>query len=173
MIGRNIASARPATIAEVEALLQAQKDGRELSFEQQTTLDYAKKVAKTSSKSAQSLVKELVKLEKLTPEVACKLVDLLPVNKEQLTAIVSKERYTLSEKEIEQVLSMLAKAASERPRYKPEEPSVDEVGLAVDVVSAAEAPEAASTELEKEAKNEKKEDEKEAKGEKKSKKKED
>ena len=132
MIGRNIESARPATIAEVEALLQAQKDVRELSFEQQTTLDYAKKVAKTSAKGAQSLVKELVKLEKLTPEVACKLVDLLPVNKEQLTAVVSKERYTLSEKEIEQILAALAKAAAERPKRKPVEPSVDEVGEAVE-----------------------------------------
>ena len=138
MIGRNIESARPATIAEVEALLQAQKDGRELSFEQQTTLDYAKKVAKTSSKSAQSLVKELVKMEKLTPEVACKLVDLLPVNKEQLTAVVSKERYTLSEKEIEQILALLAKAAAERRRHKPETPSVDEVGPAAEAGAAVE-----------------------------------
>jgi DNA-directed RNA polymerase subunit F len=132
MIGRNIESARPATIAEVEALLQAQKDVRELSFEQQTTLDYAKKVAKTSSKAAQSLVKELLKLEKLTPEVACKLVDLLPLNKEQLTAVVSKERYTLSEKEIEQILALLTKASAERPKHKPVEPSVDEVGEAAE-----------------------------------------
>ncbi len=161
MIGRNIESARPATIAEVEALLQAQKDGRELSFEQQTTLDYAKKVAKTSSKSAQSLVKELLKLEKLTPDVACKLVDLLPVNKEQLTAIVSKERYTLSEKETEEILAMLAKAAGERPRYKPEEPSVDEVGSSAEAGIEVAAPEAASAEPVKEAKSEKKSKKKE------------
>lgn len=118
MIGRNIGSARPITIAEVEALLQEQKDRRELSFEQQTTLDYSKKVAMTSGKAAHTLVKELTKLEKLTPEVACKLVDLLPVNKEQLMAIVSKERYTLSEKEIGQILAVLAKAAAEKPKRR-------------------------------------------------------
>ncbi|VVC03459.1 RNA polymerase Rpb4 [Candidatus Burarchaeum australiense] len=146
MIGRNIESARPVTVAEVKALLEEQKAGHELSFEQQTTLEYAQKVASTTSKNAQAMVKELMKMEKLTPEVACKLVDLLPVNKEQLLAVVSKERYTLNEKEVEQILAILQKAASTRRSHVAAVEKAAEEALAETAAAEKAAVEAAAAE---------------------------
>jgi len=107
MIGKEVVSSKPVTVAEVKEILEAQKAQRELGFEQQATLDYAQKVAKQDAKHAQKLLSALGMIEKLTPEVAVKLVDMMPANREQLMVIVSKERYTLSEKEVEQVLGIL------------------------------------------------------------------
>jgi len=126
MVGRKVDSTRPATVAEVLELLEAEKEKRELSFEQQTTLDYARKIAKTTGKAAKAMEKELLKMEKLTPDTAAKIVDLLPSTKEQLNAIVSKERYTLTEKEVGQILDILKKGAGARPRIKPAEPPATE-----------------------------------------------
>lgn len=107
MIGKEVVSSKPATIAEVKEIMEEQKAQRELGFEQQVTMEYAQKVAKQDAKHSQKLLNALGKLEKLTPEVSVKIVDMMPASKEQLMVLVSKERYTLSEKEIEQVLGIL------------------------------------------------------------------
>ncbi len=122
MIGKETVSSRPATVAEVKEIMEAQKASRELGFEQQVTMEYSQKVAKLDAKKAQKLVAELEKTEKLSPEVAVKIVDMLPANKEQLMVIVSKERYTLSEKEVEHVLGLLhGKAKKEKEEKEKEE----------------------------------------------------
>ncbi len=145
MIGRKTDSTKPVTLAEVRALLEVKEKTHELSFEQKTTLDYSQKVAKTTSKAARSMVDELVKIEKLTPDVAVKLVDMLPMNTEQLNAIVSKERYTLTEKEVGQILGILKQGADKPrppPRKKKEQPVVVEDAEKAPVVdvSAEKAP---------------------------------
>jgi DNA-directed RNA polymerase subunit F len=115
MIGKEIVSSRPATIAEVKETMEAQKAARELGFEQQVTLEYSQKVAKTDAKKSLKLVAELEKMEKLTPDMATKVADMMPANKEQLMVIVSKDRYTLNDKEVEQVLGILhGKAKAEK-----------------------------------------------------------
>ena len=107
MIGKEIVSSKPITVSEVKEILEEQKAGREMGFEQQATLDYAQKLAKHDAKHAQKLVVALGKIERITPDLAVKIVDMMPANKEQLLVIVSKERYTLNEKEVEQVLGAL------------------------------------------------------------------
>lgn len=107
MIGKEIVSQRSATVAEVKEIMEAQKADRELGFEQQVTMEYAQKVAKLDAKKAQKFVAVLEKMEKLTPEIAVKIVDMMPASKEQLMVIVSKERYTLSEKEVEQIIALM------------------------------------------------------------------
>ena len=125
MIGKEIVSQRSATVAEVKEIMEAQKAARELGFEQQVTMEYAQKAAKLDAKKAQKLVSALEKMEKLTPEIAVKIVDMMPASKEQLMVIVSKERYTLSEKEIEQIIGLMhvkeKKAEKEEKKAEKEE----------------------------------------------------
>ena len=109
MIGKPTGGSRPAAVAEVHDILAKEKEVRELGFEQQATLDYSKKVKKLKAKDAVELVGKLEKVEKITPEMAVKIADLLPATKEQLTIIVSKERYTLNEKEVKDVLDLTMK----------------------------------------------------------------
>lgn len=109
MIGKPSGGVRPVTVAEVHDIMAGEKEKRELGFEQQATLDYAKKVKKLSAKDAGELAGKLQKVEKIAPEIAVKIADLLPATKEHLGIIVSKERYTLNEKEVKDVLELVAK----------------------------------------------------------------
>ncbi|MBI4399512.1 hypothetical protein HY570_02075 [Candidatus Micrarchaeota archaeon] len=111
MIGKETVNSKPATLADVKAILEKRKADGELGFEQQATMDYAEKFAKLSIESAGALGQELSKVEKIKPDAVAKIVDMLPKNASQLNLILSKERYTLTKEETTEVLNIVAKYA--------------------------------------------------------------
>jgi DNA-directed RNA polymerase subunit F len=52
---------------------------------------------------------ELLKLEKMKPEIAVRIADILPMSNDEIRSIYAKERYTLSEAELKQILELVAK----------------------------------------------------------------
>jgi len=48
-----------------------------------------------------------MKLEKMSLEIAVKIADIKPENKDELRAIYAKERFTLSEEELDNILEMV------------------------------------------------------------------
>ncbi|MEM4633781.1 MAG: RNA polymerase Rpb4 family protein [Candidatus Anstonellaceae archaeon] len=109
MIGKGATQIRPVTLAEVAKILE-RRQGMvgEFGFEQQTTLDYAKKFAKLKLSDAQELFNELVSLG-LKPETAVKIADILPLNKAQLNLILSKDRSDVPEKKLAEIEGLIAK----------------------------------------------------------------
>jgi DNA-directed RNA polymerase subunit F len=113
MIVREVINEKLLTLAEVKnVLVNIQKkranEGRELRYEQRRAIEHAKKFAKTSAKSAKELAGELNKLEKMKPEIAIRIADIMPKTKDELRAIYAKERYTLSEEELEAILNIVS-----------------------------------------------------------------
>jgi DNA-directed RNA polymerase subunit F len=53
------------------------------------------------------MVEELCKLEKMNPEIAVKIADIRPKTKDELRAIYAKERFTLSEEELDSILEIV------------------------------------------------------------------
>ena len=49
---------------------------------------------------------ELNKLEKMNPEIAIKIADIRPKTKDELRAIYAKERFNLSEEELDAILEI-------------------------------------------------------------------
>ena len=111
MIGRSIKNSRPITLHEVAAVLEARGKEGELGFEQTSALDHAKKFSKLSPEKAQELVEELCKLDKVKPEVAAKIADVLPKTEAQVHLLFSRERQTLSKDEAAAVLAVVARFA--------------------------------------------------------------
>jgi len=109
MIGKQTIANKPTTLAEVAEILEDRKKEGELGFEQQATAEYSKKFAKVSKKKALEMLEDLQKIEKIKPDVAVKIVDILPKNVEQLRLILSKGRYDLTSSEIEEVLKIVGK----------------------------------------------------------------
>jgi len=109
LIGKEVRGTRPATLSEVAEVLSNRKAEGELGFEQQATLEHAQKFAKLTVEKAKKLVEELAGIEKVSPDAAVKIADLLPRNAEELALIFAKERYTLSEKDVGEVLSIVQK----------------------------------------------------------------
>lgn len=145
MIGKGANQVRPATLAEVEKVLEKRQGTiGEFGFEQQTTLEYAKRFARLKMSEATELVSELEKLG-LKPETAVKLADILPQNKGQLALVLAKDRAELSDKKVSEVEELVAKYAKKAKKIEPKK----------EPVQAAEPPPA--DEPKKEAATEKKE----------------
>lgn len=109
MIGKGANEIRPVTLSEVAKILEKrQGTAGEFGFEQQTTLDYAKKFGRLKLSDAQEMQQELEALE-LKSETAVKIVDILPSTKAQLLLILAKDKVDLPEKKLSQVEEIVSK----------------------------------------------------------------
>ena len=90
--------------------MQERKKEGELSYEQNLTLDYAKKFSKLTEKQTESMAAELQEAnEKLKEENAIAVANLMPDNKEELSLILAKERFILSDEELSKILEVVGK----------------------------------------------------------------
>jgi len=123
MIGKGAYEIRPATLAEVARILE-KRQGMvgEFGFEQQTTLDYARRFSHLKLSDAQELYDELVKLD-IKPEAAVKVVDILPSTKAQLALILAKDKIELSEKKQAAVEELVAKFSKKAKKPEPKAPA--------------------------------------------------
>ncbi|MEE8402957.1 MAG: RNA polymerase Rpb4 family protein [Candidatus Hydrothermarchaeaceae archaeon] len=111
MITKAVLEKRPIGISEAKTVLDAlSKSDEELNYEQRIVVDYLSKFAKISAKKSQKLIAELLKLnQKIKPELAVKIADLLPADEEDVRAIFAKERFTLTKEEIKAILEVIPK----------------------------------------------------------------
>ena len=111
MIGKEIISQKPVTLSEVLKIMEARKGDGELGFEQQATYDYLKLRTLLDEKKGAEMLEEIAKIEKVTPEIAIKIVDVLPRSEAQISAIVAKERHSFSKSEMADILKVVEKYA--------------------------------------------------------------
>ena len=113
MLVKQIISEDILTLGEVRDLLEEVKTERanetkELGYELRKAISHAEIFYKLDSKKSREMVNELLKLEKMKPEIAIRIADLLPMSNDEVRSIYAKERYTLSEKELKQILDIVA-----------------------------------------------------------------
>ena len=119
MIGKGANEIRPVMLAEVEKILEKrQGTAGEFGFEQQTSLEYAKRFSHLKYNDAKEMLDELEKLE-IKTETAVKIVDLLPKNKSQLMLILVKDKVELSEKKMEKVEALIAEYSKKAKKFEP------------------------------------------------------
>lgn len=98
------------SLADVKELLEKEKDNREeLMPEQKLALSHAESFAKLSKTKVKKLVAELIKMDQMSEPNAYKIADLMPEEPEEVRAIFSKERFTLTKEETDQVLKLVRK----------------------------------------------------------------
>ena len=79
----------------------------ELGYELRRAIRHAELFSKGTAEESRAMVAELTKLEKMSPEIAVKIADIRPVTKDELRAIYAKERFTLSEEELNNILEIV------------------------------------------------------------------
>lgn len=114
MIVKQIISEEISTLGEVRELLdqikkEREKEDRELGYELRKAISHAEIFYRLDAKKSRELMNELMKLEKMKPEIAVRIADILPVSNDEIRSIYAKERYTLSESELKQILELVAK----------------------------------------------------------------
>jgi DNA-directed RNA polymerase subunit F len=105
-----LAEEEQLSLAEVKKLLEKEKSSREeLMPEQKLALQHAESFARLTHAKTKKLVKELAKIEQISEQNAFKIADILPKYSEEVRAIFSKERFTLSKEDVEKVLKLVEK----------------------------------------------------------------
>lgn len=97
-------------MAEVKEILEEERKARELSSEQQFSLEHAQKFSRIESKKSRKLVNELMnEIEGLPETLAIKMVDLMPTDPEDIRLIFAKERANVKKKDIDKILDIVEK----------------------------------------------------------------
>lgn len=110
MIVKNILKEELLTLAEVRAILDEIRSRRaseeELGYELRRAIRHAELFAKGTAEESRLMVEELNKLEKMSPDIAIKIADIRPKTRDELRAIYAKERFNLSEEELDAILEI-------------------------------------------------------------------
>jgi len=111
MIVKNILQEEILTLAEVKEILDRIKEQRadeeELGYELRRAMRHAELFAHGTGEENRRIVDELMKLEKMNSEIAVKIADIRPANRDELRAVYAKERFTLSEQELDNILEII------------------------------------------------------------------
>ena len=111
MIVKSVLQEDLLTLAEVKEILDQIREKRseeeELGYELRRAIRHAEIFSKGTAEESRALVAELMKLGKMNLEIAVKIADVKPVNKDELRAIYAKERFTLSEEELDNILEIV------------------------------------------------------------------
>ncbi|MBE0524733.1 MAG: RNA polymerase Rpb4 family protein [Methanosarcinales archaeon] len=115
MLVKEIINEEMLTLAEVKEILLKIREIRteqeiELGYELRRAINHAETFGKTDSNAANKLVEELLRLEKMKPEIAFRLADIMPTSFDEIRSIYAKERFTLSEDELNKILDVVSAA---------------------------------------------------------------
>jgi DNA-directed RNA polymerase subunit F len=95
-----------------EVLLKIEADRREagieMSYELRRSIEHASLLSKTSADNSKDLVSELLKLEKMKPDIAYRIATIMPRSRDELRAIYAKERFTLTGEELDIILDLVS-----------------------------------------------------------------
>jgi DNA-directed RNA polymerase subunit F len=67
-------------------------------------MEHANQLSKTSPEKARDLVAELTRMEKMKPEIAYRIANIMPKTRDEVRAIFAKERFTLSPEELDKII---------------------------------------------------------------------
>jgi len=85
-----------------------QEEVTEMSYELRRSIDHATHLARNTPEQAKDLVASLLKLEKMKPDIAYRITNIMPRTRDELRAIYAKERFTLTGEELDQILTLVA-----------------------------------------------------------------
>jgi DNA-directed RNA polymerase subunit F len=92
-------------LAQVEA--ERLESGKEMSYELRRSIEHANQLTRLSAESSRDLVTELLKLEKMKPDIAYRIANIAPRSRDELRAIYAKEKFTLSGEELDEIIGLV------------------------------------------------------------------
>lgn len=103
----------PITVSEAgeflkEEIERRRREERERGYAQRRAFDHIQKFSKLDSEDAKELYNKLLNHNKVSKELAVKMTELLPREKDLIRALYSKERFALDEETIEELLDIIS-----------------------------------------------------------------
>ncbi len=116
MIVKNVINEDLLTISEAKELLDRIKEERanegaeELGYELKKAIRHVDTLSNSDAGKSRALVTDLMELEKMKPEIAIRIADILPKTRDELRSIYAKERFILTTDDLDQMLDLVADA---------------------------------------------------------------
>lgn len=109
MIVKEVLNEELLTLAEVKEILsriaeERREQGIEVGYGFRKALQHADQFSKINGEKSRELVNKLLQLEKMKPSIAIRIADILPQSRDEVRSIYAKEKYTLSNEELDQIL---------------------------------------------------------------------
>jgi DNA-directed RNA polymerase subunit F len=109
---KGIISEEKVTLPELRSVLSGVEAERiaaekESSYEFRRSTEHASQLAKTTPDKAKDLVEALLQMEKMKPEIAYRIANIMPKTRDEVRAIFAKERFTLTPEEIDTIIEMV------------------------------------------------------------------
>ncbi|MDE1865063.1 MAG: hypothetical protein KGH94_00270 [Candidatus Micrarchaeota archaeon] len=104
MIGKEVKGSKPVSISEVAKILE-ENSGATPTYEQQVALEHAKKVAE--GKSHEKVRKALEGLNLMSEAGVIKVLETWPKNMSTLRQVLSREKKTFSDEDLNKVLELI------------------------------------------------------------------
>jgi DNA-directed RNA polymerase subunit F len=98
-----------ATLSEVKNLLEKDEEEGNITYEKRLALEHAKQFASLPPEKCFKLIDQLIKMERVSESLAFKITELLPQFPDEVRPIFAKERFTLEEEEIKQIIDLVKK----------------------------------------------------------------
>nr|QNO48543.1 putative protein [Methanosarcinales archaeon ANME-2c ERB4]QNO48950.1 putative protein [Methanosarcinales archaeon ANME-2c ERB4] len=116
MIVKNVINEELLTISEAKELLDHIKEERaeeveDLGYELKKAIRHIDAFSKSDAGRSRALVTDLMELEKMKPEIAIRIADILPETRDELRSIYAKERFILTTEDLDQMLDLVADVA--------------------------------------------------------------
>lgn len=109
---KGIISEEKITLPEVREILMRVESERlegekEMSYELRKSIEHANTLSKTSAEKSRELAGVLMKLEKMKPDIALRISNIMPKTRDELRAIYAKEKFTLSGEELDVIIDLV------------------------------------------------------------------
>ena len=109
---KGIISEEKVTLPELkEILIKVESErleaSKEMSYELRKSIEHANQLSKTSAERSRDLVESLLKLEKMKPDIAYRITNIMPRTRDELRAIYAKEKYTLTGEELDGIIDIV------------------------------------------------------------------
>jgi DNA-directed RNA polymerase subunit F len=109
---KGITSEEKVTLPELRGVLLGVESERiaaekEMTYEFRRSMEHANQLAKTTPEKSRDLVNQLLKLEKMKPEIAYRIANLMPKSRDEVRAIFAKERFTLAPEELDTIIELV------------------------------------------------------------------
>lgn len=81
--------------------------GKEMSYELRRSIEHANQITKTSAERSQELVQALLQLDKVKPDVAYRIANVMPRTRDEVRAVFGRDKFSHTPEELDEIIDLV------------------------------------------------------------------
>ena len=81
--------------------------GKEMSYELRRSIEHANQITKTSAERSQELVQALLQLDKVKPDVAYRIANVMPRTRDEVRAAFGRDKFSHTPEELDEIIDLV------------------------------------------------------------------